>query len=209
MKSLKYIIPSLFDEESLDRVDYYIEKINESLKTTNKLFVTNSSLILLSIVAYHLIITGNLSEINILGQKLINLDFIKTWFLLIPSLLICITSFIGYLRVYQKETIEWLLAKHRKKEFDSEIFRLTLPPSYILGLDLIRRQENSLIKMITIIPTFIFGFITIIAPIIYINYNYIELLSNTAGNAQVLISYLISCILILCGMTVIFISQKI
>ena len=209
MKSLKLIIPTLFEEDSLDRVDFYIDKINESLKSTNKLFMTSISIIILTTIGYHLLMDGTIKEINLAGQKFTSIEFIKNWFLTVPSLFICLSSFIGYLRVYQKESIEWLLAKHRNKEFKSEIFRLTLPPSYILGLDLFRRQNDFFARLIAKIPSFFFSFATIIAPMAYINVKYIDLLVESSYNFQVIASYSICNLLILCGLTTIVYSQRI
>ena len=52
MKSLKDLIPTLFDDSEMDRVDYYVDKIRESLNTTNKLFITYISLLGLSIITF-------------------------------------------------------------------------------------------------------------------------------------------------------------
>jgi len=40
MKSLKQLIPTLFEEKEIDRVDYYIDSIKDSIKNTNRLFLT-------------------------------------------------------------------------------------------------------------------------------------------------------------------------
>lgn len=209
MKNLRDIIPVLFDDSEIDRVDYHIDKIKESLSTTNRLFITYVSFLGLSIIAFHLYIYGYLYEINIFGQKLSQFILIKRWFLLIPSILFFLSSLLGYLRVYQMECIEWLIAKHRNKEFTSEIFRLALPSSYILGLDILRRQNDKWIKLIASIPSIILAFGTIIIPILYVNCMYGRILKDLLFDYQTIVSCLISNLFIICGILIIRFSQRI
>jgi len=209
MKSLKEFIITLFEDSELERVDYYIEKIKESLITTNRLFITYNSLLGLSIICFHLFASGYLNEIELFGQRISHFALIKRWFLTIPSAIFFVSTLVGYLRVYQMECIEWLIAKHRKKEFDAEIFRLTLPASHILGMDLLRRQDYKWIKSIALIPSVILAFGTVLLPIVYINWAYVQVLYDFPYDAQTILSWSISNFFIICGIIAIRLSQKI
>jgi len=209
MKSLKHIIPNLFEEQEINRVDYYIEQIKQSLIGTNKLFITYSSILVFSIIMHHLYINQYILDISIFGVQLSHTLFIKRWFLVLPSALITLLSLVGYLRVYQMECLEWLLAKYRNKEYSSEIFRLTLPASHILGMNLLRRQENKWIRLFSNISSYLLVFLSLGFPVTYIEVSYLDLLKSTHCDIQILISFIISNILILSSILFISFSQRI
>lgn len=209
MKSLKDFIVTIFDESEIERVDYYIEKIRESLITTNKLFITYNALLVLSVICFYLFSSGFLKEIELFGQKISDFALIRRWFLIIPSALFCITSFIAYLRVYQKECIEWLIARHRNKEYKSDIFRLTLPSDFILGMDILRRQDNKWINTITFIPILIIPLSIVMLPIIYVYLAYAQIFVDFPNDLQTILSFIISNIFIMSGLVVMGLTQKI
>jgi hypothetical protein len=209
MKRLQETIPSLFEEDENDRVDYYIDKIRDSYASTNKLFMALMALQALSIITYYLFIYKKIDKIAIFGMETSNIEFIKTWFLLIPSVLFLINSYVGYLRVYQKEGIEWLLCKYRNKEFKSNIHQLTFPSNYILGMEILQSQESRFVKIINYVPTFLIAFISTLGPIILTLIGYREQIETTEINFYLKISFTISSICYLFGIFVIKQSQRI
>ncbi|HET6556413.1 MAG TPA: hypothetical protein VFG54_03805 [Prolixibacteraceae bacterium] len=209
MKSLKEFIPTLFENSEIERVDYYIEKIKESLNTTNKLFITYIFLLGLSLICFYLLTNGYLSEIELYGQKISDLVLIKKWFLVIPSAIFFRSTLIGYLRIYQLEAIEWLIVKYRNKEYTSEIFRLALPASHILGMDLLRRQENKWLKVITKVLSLFMVIGAHSLPVFYICFAYPPILRESNYDVQTFISFIISMAFIISGGIIVRLSQRI
>jgi hypothetical protein len=117
-----------------------------------------------------------------------------------------INSFLGYLRIYQKEAIEWLLIRHRKKEYDSGVYKLTLPSNHILGLELIIMTEKN--KLLSI-PGFIIAAVTIFSPLGYIGYHYTTLFNKYTLDWQTFTSALTCFTCILFGLYTISKSQEI
>ncbi len=209
MKRLKETIPELFDKNENDRVDYYIDKIRDSYKTTNKLFISLILLQVFSITTYYLFIFKQIGTISIFGFETSDPEFVKTWFLIIPSTLFLINSYVGYLRVYQKESIEWLLCLYRNKEFKSNIFRLTFPANHILGMEILQLQKSKLVKIINYIPSFIIAFISVLGPIMLTIIGYLEQFKRADNLLHLKISFAISFISYILGIFVIRQSQRI
>jgi hypothetical protein len=209
MKRLQETIPYLFEENENDRVDYYIDKIRDSYTSTNKLFMSLMALQVFSIITYFLFIYKKIDKVAIFGLETSDIEFVKTWFLLIPSILFLINSYVGYLRVYQKEGIEWLLCKYRNKEYKSYIFRLTFPSNHILGMEILQSQESKFAKAVNYIPTLLIAFISTLGPITLTFLGYREQFETTEITIYLKISFIISSICYLCGIFVIWRSQKI
>jgi len=209
MEKLKESVLSSFEDGDLGRVDEYIKSIRCSLKYTNSKFVALEILLVLSIVSYHLYINGQVSEVSAFGFRIRDMELMKKWFLIVPSLVFLISTSFGYLRVYQQESIEWLLAKYRPKEFKSGIYRLTFPSNYVLGLDVLRRQKRKMAKSITILTSLPLIVGSIILPIWYICWAYKEVFLKLGPDYSLVISASISGIMILGGLGVIYESQKI
>jgi uncharacterized membrane protein len=209
MKRLQETIPELFEEGEEERADYYIDKIRDSYATTNKLFMSLMFLQTLSLITYFLFIFKKIDKVSIFGLETSDPVFVKTWFLIIPSILFLINSYVGYLRVYQKEGIEWLLVKYRNKEFKSNIFRLTFPANHILGMEILQLQESKFIKIINYIPVLIIAFISVLGPITLTFIGYREQFESTELSLYLKLSIVISFTCYLCGIFVMKQSQKI
>lgn len=209
MKRLQETIPELFEEGEEERADYYIDKIRDSYATTNKLFMSLMFLQTLSLITYFLFIFKKIDKVSIFGLETSDPVFVKTWFLIIPSILFLINSYVGYLRVYQKEGIEWLLSKYRNKEFKSNIFRLTFPANHILGMEILQLQESKFIKIINYIPVLIIAFISVLGPITLTFIGYREQFESTELSLYLKLSIVISFTCYLCGIFVMKQSQKI
>jgi hypothetical protein len=209
MKRLQETIPELFEEGEEERADYYIDKIRDSYATTNKLFMSLMVLQTLSLITYFLFIFKKIDKVSIFGLETSDPVFVKTWFLIIPSILFLINSYVGYLRVYQKEGIEWLLSKYRNKEFKSNIFRLTFPANHILGMEILQLQESKFIKIINYIPVLIIAFISVLGPITLTFIGYREQFESIELGLYLKISIVISFACYLCGIFVMKQSQKI
>ncbi len=206
MKKLKDTIPSLFEDNKDPRIDYYIDKIRDSYKTTNQLFLANTILILLLIISFHLLRNGYLNQVSIFGQNFQDSPLLRKWGLIIPSILFMVNCFMGYLRVYQKESIEWLLAKYRPKEYETGIYKLTFPSNFILGMELLYKSER---KSLFFIPNLIVASVTTIGPVIYIFLFYYNLLKTEFYDVQIYLSGLICLTSILIGIYAIVASKKI
>lgn len=209
MKQYKESIQNLFNDSEIERVDYYVEKISESLKNTNKLYITYQILILITIISYFLIIQGQIQEITLLGVTFSDLIFLKRYFLLVPSVLFFASTLIGYHRTYQVKCIELLLAKYRNNEFNSNIFRLTFPSNFFHGLDLMKRQDTKWIKYFVIIPNVLSFVCLVVAPILYINFTYYNVLNELPQKYLTLIMWIICDILFLFGILIFISSEKI
>jgi hypothetical protein len=209
MKRLQETIPELFEEGENDRVDYYIDKIRDSYAVTNKLFISLIVLQAFSIITYYLFIFKKIDKVAIFGWETSDPEFVKTWFLIIPSILFLINSYVGYLRVYQKEGIEWLLCKYRNKEFKSNIFRLTFPANPILGMEILQLQESKLVRIINYVPVFIIAFISILGPITLTFIAYRDQFEINETSLSLKISIVISFTCYLCGIFVMKQSQRI
>ena len=209
MEKLKESVLSSFEDGDLDRVDEYIKSVRDSLKSTNSKFGALELLLVVSILSYHFYVNGQLIEVSAFGLKIRDVELIKKWFLIVPSLVFLIGTSIGYRRVYQQESIEWLLAKYRPKEFKSGIYRLTFPSNYILGLDILRRQKGRMAKSIATLTGLLLFTGSITAPIWYICWAYNKAFVELGPDHGLIISASISGILLLSGLGVIFESQKI
>lgn len=209
MEKLRESVLSSFEDGDLDRVDEYIKSIRDSLKSTNSKFVALELLLVLSILSYHLYINGQVSEVSVFGFRIRGVELIKKWFLTVPSLVFLISTSFGYLRVYQQESIEWLLAKYRPREFKSGIYRLTFPSNYVLGLDVLRRQKRRMAKIIATLTSLPLFAGSIILPIWYIYWAYKEVFLELGPDYGLIISASVSGILVLGGLGVIYESQKI
>jgi hypothetical protein len=209
MQDLKESVLSSFRDDDLDRVDKYIDTVRDSLKSTNSKFGAYTLLLIISLVSYHFYVYGYLRHISIFGLEISDLDLIKKWFLIIPSTVFALSTSIGYLRVYQQESIEWLLAKYRPKEYASGIYRLTFPSSYILGLDVLRRRTSKIERSIALIISVPLIFATTIAPVWYISWAYSNTFAELGANGGLIISVCISALLLLAGFAMIFQSQRI
>lgn len=209
MQKLRESILSSFDDGDLDRVDKYIDSVRESLKSTNSRFTAYTLLLVISLVSYHLYVHGHLSRMPLFGLEIIDVDLIKKWFLIVPSIVFVLSTSTGYLRVYQQECIEWLLAKYRPKEFASGIYRLTFPSNYILGLDVLRRQNSKFAKSIAWLTTVPLVIGSVTAPIWYIGWAYTNGFAELGADSSLIISASISGLLLLTGLGFISQSQRI
>ncbi len=209
MENSKNILSSFPGDTSLERVDKYIDQIRGSLKETNKKFGHYVFYLIISIIFYHLYIFCGFNEINIMGVKVSNTLLVRKWFLVVSSVLFLIQTCIGYLRVYQQESIEWLSAKYYPDEFKSGIYRLTFPASYILGLDILHRQSSKISKAIAFVPSFFLAFGSSVAPAYYIYWAYSKAFRDFGVDWELVVSSIISGILIIHGFIIIFRSQKI
>lgn len=210
MENAKEIIISSFPEDvSLERIDKYIDQIKDSLKDTNKKFNNYTAYLIISIIFYHLYTFCGFNEINIIGIKLSNQVLVRKWLLVVPSILFTMQSSIGYLRVYQQESIEWLSAKYYYSEYKSGIYRLTFPSSFILGFDILRRQSSYKSELIAFIPSLLFAYGSAVLPNCYIVWAYFIAFRDLGVDWQLLASSLLSFILIIHGFCIIFRSQKI
>jgi len=209
MEKLKESVLSSFEDGDLDRVDKYVDSVRDSLKSTNSKFGALTLLLVISILSYHFYVNGQLSEMSAFGLKIKDIVLIKKWFLIVPSLIFLLTASIGYLRVYQQESIEWLLAKYRPKEYKSGIYRLTFPSSYILGLDVLRRQKSRIAKSIAMLAGTPLALGSIAAPIWYICWAYNKAFMELGADSSLIISGSISGILLVCGLCIIYQSQRI
>jgi hypothetical protein len=209
MEKLRESVLSSFEDGDLSRVDEYIRSIRDSLKSTNSRFVSLEFLLLVTILSYHFYVNGQSIEILAFGLKIRDVELIKKWFLIVPSLVFLISTSIGYLRVYQQETIEWLTVKYRPKEFKSGIYRLTFPSNYILGLDILRRQKGRTAKPIAILTGLLLFSGSTFAPIWYIYWAYKKAFLELGPDYGLIISASISGILLLNGLGIIVESQKI
>ncbi len=206
MKKLKETLPTLFENDDDPRIDQYIDKIRDSLKTTNHLFLANTLFILVFIFSFHLFRKGYTQQFSVFGQNISSSPLIGKWGLVVPSILFMINSFFGYLRIYQKEAIEWLLARHRKKEYDAAVYKLTLPSNHILGLELMTLTEKN---KLLFIPGFIIAFTTIFSPVCYIAYHYYILFRTDTPDWQTIAAALACLTCILFGLYTISKSQEI
>lgn len=209
MEKLKDSVFSSFSEDDSERVDKYIDLLRDALKSTNSKFNYYTVLLITSILSYHLYVYDHLNDIKLLGFRVNDFDLIQKWFPIVPSLIFLLTTTIGYLRVYQQETIEWLLAKNRPKEYGSDIYRLTFPCSHILGLDILRRQKDISAKFAAVIPALTFVFGSILAPILYISWAYSRAFQKFGTDNNLIMSTVVSSFLIINGIVIIIQSQKI
>jgi len=209
MEKLRESVLSSFEDGDLDRVDKYVDMIRDSLKSTNSRFGSLTLLLIISIFSYHLYINGQLSEISAFGLKIKDTVLIKKWFLIVPSLIFLLTTSIGYLRVYQQESIEWLLAKYRPKEYKSGIYRLIFPSSYILGLDVLRRQKSIIARSIATLAGTVLALGAVAAPIWYIYWAYNKAFMELGRDTGLIINCSVSGILLVCGLCIICQSQRI
>ena len=191
------------------RVDRYIDKIRESLKQANARFIQFKATCLLLLLAYHLFAFGGSTEISFLGVRITNTDLITKWFLVLPSTAYCLSTCYGYLRVYQQETIEWMLAKFYPEEYESGIYRLTFPSSYILGLDMMNREGSILTRLIAWVPTGLFVIGGVYLPPIYTYVAYKQSFRSIGSDPQLIASAIISGLLFVASYLIIRRSQKI
>jgi len=196
MSKIKESIEIAFLESDLDRVDKNIESIKASLIITNQQFSRYTLLLFLSLFSYHLVLIGQSTEVTMLGIKLGSKDFIIKWFLIVPSILLLLQGMMGYLRVYQQETIEWLLAKYRKNEYDSGLYRTAFPSSHILSLDLMQRLGSEVSPKLIKLPANIMVLFSVCLPSFYILGAYIYSINIYRGDWQIIVSFIISIFII-------------
>ena len=196
MSKIRESIETAFSDDDLDRVDKNIDSIKASLITTNQQFSRYTLLLFLSLFSYHLVLIGQSSEISMLGLKLGSKDFIIKWFLIVPSILLLLQGITGYLRVYQQESIEWILAKYRKNEYDAGLYRTAFPSSHILSLDLMRRVGTGISPKLINLPATIMAFFSVWLPSFYIVGAYIYGIGVYRGDWQIIISCIISILII-------------
>ena len=144
-----------------------------------------------------------------MGVKVSNTLLVRKWFLVVPSILFVIQTFIGYLRVYQQKSIEWLFIIYYPDEFNSGIYRLTFPANYMLGLDILQRQSSKISKAIAFVPSFFLAYGSVVAPAYYIYWAYSKAFRDLGADWQLIVSAILSIILIIHGFMIIFRSQKI
>ncbi|PMO23710.1 hypothetical protein BCT15_09380 [Vibrio splendidus] len=196
MSKIKGSIESAFSSDDLERVDKNIESIKASLVSTNQQFSRCTLLLFVSLLSYHLVLIGQSEEITMLGLKFGSKDFIVKWFLIVPSILLLMQSLAGYLRVYQQESIEWLLAKYRKNEYDSGLYRTAFPTSHILSLDLMKRLGTEVSPKLIDIPAIIMAFASVWLPSLYIIGAYVYCIDIYRGDWQIIVSLVISMFII-------------
>ncbi|MGC9402743.1 hypothetical protein ACP43V_09850, partial [Vibrio genomosp. F10 str. 9ZC157] len=196
MSKIKGSIESAFSSDDLERVDKNIESIKASLVSTNQQFSRYTLLLFVSLLSYHLVLIGQSEEITMLGLKFGSKDFIVKWFLIVPSILLLMQSLAGYLRVYQQESIEWLLAKYRKNEYDSGLYRTAFPTSHILSLDLMKRLGTEVSPKLIDIPAIIMAFASVWLPSLYIIGAYVYCIDIYRGDWQIIVSLVISMFII-------------
>ena len=196
MSKIKESIESAFSGDDIERVDKNIESIKASLVSTNQHFSRYTLLLFVSLFSYHLVLIGQSEEITMLGLKLGSKDFIVKWFLIVPSILLLMQSLAGYLRVYQQESIEWLLAKYRKNEYDSGLYRTAFPTSHILSLDLMKRLETDIYPKLIDLPATIIAFASVWLPSLYIIGAYVYCIDIYRGDWQIIVSLVISMLII-------------
>jgi hypothetical protein len=199
----------LADDMSPERVDYYVEKIREAYYATNKLFMSFLFFQWLLIIGYYLFIGDKIEEFSFYGIKTTDHEMTKTWFLVLPSFFFLLNCYVGYLRVYQKEAIEWLLCAFRNSEYKSELYRLTFPPNHILGMELLQRQSSKVVKALVFIPNILIAIFSIIIPPTLIIYGYTGQFESLTANYGLTISFSLSLFLLTVGFIVILLSQKI
>jgi hypothetical protein len=196
MSKVRESIEKAFTSDDLDRVDKNIDSIKASLITTNQQFSRYTLLLFISLFSYHLVLIGQSAEISMLGLKLGSKDFIIKWFLIVPSILLLLQGMMGYLRVYQQESIEWLLSKYRKNEYDAGLYRTAFPSSHILSLDLMRRLGSEISPKLMNLPANIIVFFSVWLPSFYIVGAYIHGISIYRGDWQIIVSLIISMLII-------------
>jgi hypothetical protein len=209
MSKIKESIESAFKENELDRVDKYIDDIRASLASTSQQFGRYTFLLFLSLFSYHLVLLGQSADISILGITLGSKSFIIKWFLILPSILLLLQATAGYLRVYQQESIEWLLAKYRNNEYESGLYRVAFPSSHILAVDLMRRLGTDISPTSLNFLTSIFVLFSVWLPSFYILGAYIYAILIYQGDWQVIISFVISGIILMQKSLVVRRSQEI
>lgn len=203
------VLTAFPEDADKERVDKYIDAIRESLKGTTAKFQRLHWLMVLSLLAYHLFIYGGQNIMVFFSVSIKDVELVKKWFLIIPSSLFCLSCCFGYLRVYQQEVLGWLLAKFHPDEFKSDIFRLTFPASYILGLDLMRREDSIITKVVANTSSFVFVVGTYFLPTIYVYWAYLKSYEQLGFGYDLSISSAISILLFMSGYLIIFRSQEI
>jgi hypothetical protein len=209
MEKLRESVLSSFEEGDLERADKYIDSVRDSLKSTNSRFGAYTLLLILSLVSYHLYVHGQINELSAFGLRIKDVDFIRRWFLIVPSVLFVLAASIGYLRVYQQECIEWLLFKYRPKEYSSGIYRLTFPSNHILGLDVLRRQNSIAANLLATLTGVLLAAASITAPVWYIFWAYTKTFADLGTDTSLVISFSASSVLLVFGVGIISQSQRI
>jgi len=209
MSKIREPIETAFKDDELDRVDKYIDDIRASLISTNQQFGRYTFLLFLSLFSYHLVLLGQTTEVSILGFTLGSKAFIIKWFLVLPSILLLLQATAGYLRVYQQESIEWLLAKYRNSEYEAGLYRVAFPSSHILSVDLMRRLGTDISPASLNLLTSIFVLFSVWLPSFYILGAYIYAISIYQGDWQVIVSFVISSIILVQKSLVVRRSQEI
>jgi hypothetical protein len=203
------VLAAFAGEPDLSRIDKYVDKLRESLKDTNARFVQFKATCLLLLLAYHLVLYGGNKEISFLGIKVTDVDVITRWFLVLPALAFCVSCCYGYLRVYQQETIAWIMARFHPQEFEAGIYRLILPSTYILGLDVMRREGSTMTQLIASIPSAIFVLGSLYLPPVYTFFAYRKSFEHIGLEFELVASAVVSALLYLASFLIINRSQKI
>jgi len=209
MSKIRGSIEIAFEEGDLDRVDKYIDDIKASLTSTNKLLGRYTFLLFLTLFSYHLVIVGESSKVAVFGVSLGSKEFITKWFLILPSILLLLQATTGYLRVYQQETIEWLFAKYRNKEYEAGLYRVAFPSSHILSIDLMNRIGTNISPSSLKFLTGIFVLFSVWLPSFYIIGAYFFAFSTYQGDWEIILSFVISIIILIQKTIVVRRSQEI
>ena len=89
------------------QLDKFLDQVRDSYENANLQFIRYQILLVISIIMYHLIVYGG-GTLTVFGIQIKDHDLFRRTFMVFPAFLIAAISCIGYLRILQRETYDFL-----------------------------------------------------------------------------------------------------
>jgi hypothetical protein len=121
-------------EKKDEQLDKFLSDVRDSLETTSGHFLRYTTLIVTSIVTYHLVVYGGVKVVAFGGVQLTDTSLFRRIFLIVPSALLAAMAGVGYLRRFQREVYDYLSVSRYRILGETGLHELRIPGDYTLGL---------------------------------------------------------------------------
>jgi hypothetical protein len=168
MNVLKRVEEILAAEPNDAQLDKFLSEVRDSLTASNRQFLQYSTLIVGSLVTYHLIVYGGSTAISLNGVQLRDTSLFRRVFLIVPAALLAAMASVGYLRRLQREVFDYLTISRYRILGTTGLHELRLPGDFIMGLFVLRELGGVSGKVISYVVISLCVLAFVFAPTAYV-----------------------------------------
>jgi hypothetical protein len=155
-------------EKNDEQLDKFLSDVRDSLETTSGHFLRYTTLIVTSIVIYHLVVYEGVKVIAYSGIQLTDTSLFRRVFLIVPSALLAAMAGVGYLRRFQREVYDYLCILRYRVLGETGLHELRIPGDYTLGLFVLSIEGGWTGRIVSLVVGSLVATAFTIGPTIYV-----------------------------------------